>query len=165
MTTTSESTLPSRIVVNPPGRGPTRQGGRDPSGRNPGQSGLAAIIRHRLLSMLNFGFLPAGVRNRLWGLSTTQLMSLILPVPLLTMLFLHHTIRRRRRTGLLGSAAMAAGAGSAVATTGGNRIEEVRARLLAARRRGIWAWFMWCLQWWMGKVAGVWKLGTTITYV
>jgi len=107
--------------------------------------------------MVNFGFLPASVRNRLWGLSTTQLASLVLPVPVLALLLLYAAIRRRR-------SARVASAG--VALVGGqNGIEDIRARLAAARRQGLWAWVVWFFQWWMAKVAGVWKLGTTITYV
>jgi len=107
--------------------------------------------------MVNFGFLPASVRNRLWGLSTTQLASLVFPVPLLALLLLYAVIRRRRN-------ARAATPGVTLAG-GPNGIEDIRARLAAARRQGLWAWVVWFFQWWMVKVAGVWKLGTTITYV
>jgi hypothetical protein len=30
---------------------------------------------------------------------------------------------------------------------------------------GLMPWIQWWLQWWGDKVAGVWKLGTTITYM
>ena len=154
MTTTSESTLPSKIVVNPPGSG---------SGSGPGQNRNRngrhrdSVIRHKLLSMVNFAFLPASIRNRLWGLSTTQLASLVLPVPLLGLLLLYAAIRRRRSAAVRSAGANLVG--------GQNSIEDIRARLAAARRQGLWAWVIWFFRWWMGKVAGVWKLGTTITYV
>lgn len=45
------------------------------------------------------------------------------------------------------------------------QVVSVRERLRRARVDGLWSWITWWLKWWMEKVAGVWKLGTTITYM
>ena len=100
---------------------------------------------------MRFGlnFLPPAVRDRLERLNTLQVLSVGLPLPILGLFLLFAAVRRRTRRGTIIPAPLG----------------DVRARLLAARRQGLWAWFMLAMKWWMGKVAGVWKLGTTITYV
>ena len=65
--------------------------------------------------------------------------------------------RSRRRSGSEGVAigAMAAGGGG---------MADVRARLALARQRGLFQWLRYWLGWWVEKFAGVWQLGTSITY-
>lgn len=46
--------------------------------------------------------------------------------------------------------------------TNGN---DVREKLRRVRNTGLLAFVQWALKWWAEKIAGVWKLGTTITYM
>jgi hypothetical protein len=87
-------------------------------------------------------FLPAAITRPLEALWRSGWFArILLPMPLLLVL-----ARRRQRL---------------------NRTETVtvRERLRRARVQGLWPWIQWWLQWWADKVAGVWKLGTTITYM
>lgn len=147
--TESESTLPSRIVVNPPSASnPRRNGSNASNGRGKSVKDQVTGILH-----LGLGLFPPAVRDRLVNLNVLQLVTVGLPLPLVGLLILFATLRRRAtRRGTLSRAAP-------------SPLADVRARLLAARRQGLWAWFVMAIKWWIGKVAGVWKLGTTITYV
>lgn len=42
---------------------------------------------------------------------------------------------------------------------------DVREKLRRVRSTGVLALVQWALRWWAEKIAGVWKLGTTITYM
>ncbi|TXT03819.1 hypothetical protein VHUM_04340 [Vanrija humicola] len=88
--------------------------------------------------------LPLSLQHRLQDLWASGWLP-ALPIPALIVLLL---VYRRRRAGQ---------AGTNVAT--------VRERLQRARVQGLGPWFAWWLKWWAEKVAGVWKLGTTITYM
>ncbi|WVW83590.1 hypothetical protein I302_105611 [Kwoniella bestiolae CBS 10118] len=121
---------------------------RDLSRTNKAQPPTSGI--HQLLSSI----LPPSLHHHLSILLTSNLSYLALPIPLLILLTL--LIRRRRRsrpTDLL--------------PTPTNSLDDVRNRLRLARvrQRGWWGWIMYYLNWWIGKFAGVWKLGTTITYL
>lgn len=152
--TDSESTLPSRIVVNPP---------RSPTPRDRG-SGGSSLTRRYLLSLFSpiTSQLPVKWRNRVWGMSTYQLASMAIPLPLFVALFVLSILKQRRTRRTAGAAA---GTGSVVQGVRDGSVVGMSGHLAAIRREGVWAWAVWFLKWWMAKVAGVWKLGTTISYL
>lgn len=87
--------------------------------------------------------LPAPLATRLEALyASGWLVPALLPFPIVIILALIGLQRRRRRDVL-----------------------SVRERLRQARVRGLGQWLAFVLRWWGEKIAGVWKLGTTITYV
>ena len=95
-------------------------------------------------------YLPAVIRDRLSNLNATPFYyALPLPLVILIALSLRRRLRRRAH-------------GAVVVATG---LDEVRARLARARGRGVVEWFLWWLRWWMARFTGVWRLGTTITFV
>lgn len=53
-------------------------------------------------------------------------------------------------------------AGRVVVAGSGN---DVRERLRRVRNQGLLPLIQWAIRWWADKLAGVWKLGTTITYM
>ena len=90
-------------------------------------------------------FLPASLAIRLEALWRSGWFArILLPMPVIVVLL---AIAHRRHTL--------------------NRAQTVtvRERLRRARMDGLWPWIQWWLQWWGEKAAGVWKLGTTITYM
>lgn len=155
--TDSESTLPSRIVVNPPSSSSTP--------RNSASRGSTSIVRKYLLSAFSpfTTLLTPTMRKRLWAMSTAQLASLAVPLPLFIVLFILAALRKRRQRQSI--VPVVSGSAVIVATAADDRVAQLRARLRAVRNEGLWDWVMWFLRWWIGKVAGVWKLGTTISYL
>lgn len=90
--------------------------------------------------------LPLSLQHRLQDLwNSGWFAGTMLPIPALIILLI---VYRRRRAG-----------------QAGNNVVTVRERLQRARIQGLGPWFVWWLKWWAEKVAGVWKLGTTITYM
>ncbi|WVQ82277.1 hypothetical protein IAT38_004405 [Cryptococcus sp. DSM 104549] len=80
------------------------------------------------------------------------------PIPLVILL----TLFRLRRTRALQSRdrrAATAGASTQLSNV------QARLNLVRDRQRGWLEWIWWYVRWWLSKFAGVWKLGTTITYV
>ncbi|KAL1405395.1 hypothetical protein Q8F55_009026 [Vanrija albida] len=88
--------------------------------------------------------LPLSLQHRLQDLWSSS-WAPVLPIPVLVILLF---IYRRRRAGQPGT-----------------NVATVRERLQRARVQGLGPWIVWWLKWWAEKVAGVWKLGTTITYM
>lgn len=90
-------------------------------------------------------FLPPALAWRLEALWRSGWFGkILLPMPVIIVLLI--IARRRQRLGR-------------------TETVSVRERLRRARMDGIWPMIAWWLKWWGEKVAGVWKLGTTITYM
>lgn len=115
-------------------------------------------LHHILQSLL--GRLPTSLSTTLQSLSPVVLTVITIPLPLLiifTIIRLRRSRFARQQTTVVGGA------------RGGSRntVLQVQHRLQRVRtqQRGWWDWVLWYLRWWLAKFAGVWKLGTTITYV
>ncbi|WVQ99123.1 hypothetical protein IAU59_006255 [Kwoniella sp. CBS 9459] len=80
--------------------------------------------------------------------------ALALPLPVILLVTL--IVRRRRRLGTTGSTA----AMNLDVTDVRNRLRSIR-----AQNRSWWEWVVYYVRWWLAKSLGIWKLGTTITYV
>jgi hypothetical protein len=87
----------------------------------------------------------------------------VVPLPLVVLLL--GAMLVRRRMGRVAAATATAAAAAGTAMVNGNAQNDVRARLRQVRAARIMPWVVWWLHWWAGKFAGVWKLGTTITYM
>lgn len=114
---------------------------------------------HPILQSL-LGRLPTSLSTTLQSLSPVVLTVITIPLPLLiifTIIRLRRSRFARQQTTVVGGAR-----GSS-----GNTVLQVQHRLQRVRtqQRGWWDWVLWYLRWWLAKFAGVWKLGTTITYV
>ncbi|WVF71759.1 hypothetical protein IAT40_006567 [Kwoniella sp. CBS 6097] len=86
-----------------------------------------------------------------------------LPLPIILLITL--IVRRRRR-----SLRLTLTPGSANGIAGGSSVsgvDDVKSKLrkIRAQERGWWSWFVYYVRWWIDKTLGVWKLGTTITYM
>jgi hypothetical protein len=135
--------FPDKIYVNPSNsKKPT------PPSRRP-----LAQAQRNLASLL--AMIPTSIRKRL----TYPILSVILPVPIITIFLLIWYIRRRTRQ-LRSIAGTTAQVAIAVSSAG-----SVQDRLKRARAIGMRTWFGHWLGWWWKKLLGVWEMGTTITYV
>ncbi|RSH80724.1 hypothetical protein EHS25_007060 [Saitozyma podzolica] len=144
----SKSTLPRKIFVNHP-----------ESQRSRASSSLQTTTSAWVQSALSI--LSPSIRAHLSGLPSGWLASaMAIPLPLVLILTAFIAIRRRRRRNALASPAVV---GGAVVTT--DTLEAVRDRLQAVRATGLKEWFKWWLRWWVDKFLGVWRMGTTITYM
>lgn len=135
--------FPDKIYINPSNpKSPT------PPARRP-----LAQVQYNLASLL--ALIPTSIRKRL----SYPILSVILPVPIITIFLLVWYIRRRTRQlrSVVGTASQVA---VAVSTAG-----SVQERLQRARVLGMRAWTKHWLYWWWKKILGVWEMGTTITYV
>ncbi|WWD02674.1 hypothetical protein V865_000715 [Kwoniella europaea PYCC6329] len=101
---------------------------------------------------------PSSISQKLDSLLGNNLSYFLsIPIPLIIILTLiirlRHRNQRNRNSSLL--------------PTTQNGLDDVRTRLRLARirQRGWWGWVMYYLNWWINKFGGVWKLGTTITYL
>lgn len=153
--TDSHSTfaLPKRIFVNP--FNPQSQS--SPNNRHSPTPG-----RRQPASLHWLDLIPLSIRARL---TSPYVLSTILPVPIILILIVLGIRRRirRRRTAVSPEVGLAATATAMAAT---RAVDDVRDRLRQARGgRGLIAWFVWYLRWWLDKFKGVWKLGTTITWM
>lgn len=145
----SESTY--RLVrSNPRGSSSSRRGTNSSISR----SNNMHPILHSLLDRL-----PNSISATLQSFSPLTLTAITLPLPLLiifTVIRLRRSRHARQQTTIVGGA------------RGGSRntLSQVQHRLQRVRaQEGWWDWVLWYLKWWLAKFAGVWKLGTTITYV
>ncbi|WWC61583.1 uncharacterized protein I303_104167 [Kwoniella dejecticola CBS 10117] len=126
-----------------------------PSTVRPSSHSATSSIQQILNSALSV--LPPSISKQLryaLGDRISYLLAIPLPIVLLLVFFLRRR-RRQRIDGLL------------PATQVLNNAKDIRARLrlVRARNRGWYDWFMFYLNWWIRKFAGVWKLGTTITFM
>ena len=97
-------------------------------------------------------YIPNDLRSRL-AVLLPVLRWVWIPLPLLALVMGVMAIRRRlRRRGVVAGAA----------TVG---VGELRERLRVLQRRGMGEWVKYWILWWVGKLKGVWEMGTTITYV
>ncbi|WWD17534.1 hypothetical protein CI109_101975 [Kwoniella shandongensis] len=146
-----------------------RLNGRNPpastnSGSASSTSAKANTMQSLFISTLSY--LPPSLATRIRHISSTHPYLLSLPLPIILLLpLLIRLIRRRQARGRVPSLP------TPTSHSAANPLTSVRARLdlaraqAQARRGGWWAWIGYYLRWWMGKFAGVWRLGTTITYV
>lgn len=89
-----------------------------------------------------------------------KLLGIAIPIPIIATVVMLLALRRRYLRAR--NRAVAASVGAVTATAG----DLVRERLARVRGgRGYIQWLTWFVKWWIDKFAGVWKLGTTITYV
>ena len=149
----SESSVPSRIFVNHPSESSRSEVS---SRRTNGvfESAKALVPRHlqaRITSLSKSGwFIP----------------SLAIPVPIIilaaTFIAVHRRLARSRHLTLQASTAVAR---TVAASSAISAMEDIRTRLVRVRGRGVLQRVWWWLRWWIVKFAGVWKLGTTVTYV
>ncbi|KAK8864165.1 hypothetical protein IAR55_001411 [Kwoniella newhampshirensis] len=126
------------------------------------------IIRSLLRSTLSY--LPQSVSSSLTSLSKSNPYLLALPFPLILILLpsLIRRIRNRSRHRAVVFSSRTPTPTSSATALGSNSLAFVRARLelaRTARGRGWWEWIWFYVKFWIDKFAGVWKLGTTITYV
>ncbi|WWC70476.1 uncharacterized protein I206_104427 [Kwoniella pini CBS 10737] len=101
--------------------------------------------------------LPPTMSKQLRAIFGNRL-SYLLAIPLPVILVLTFLLRRRRRRNAV----------TLLPSTGVvNNARDIRARLrlVRARNRGWYDWFLFYLNWWIRKFAGVWKLATTITFM
>lgn len=145
----SESTY--RLVrSNPRGSSSSRRGDNSSISRSNNMHPILQSLLDRL---------PNSISATLQSFSPLTLTAITLPLPLLiifTVIRLRRSRRARQQTTIVGGAR----GGS------GNTISQVQHRLQRVRaQEGWWDWVLWYLKWWLAKFAGVWKLGTTITYV
>lgn len=161
--TSTASSMPSKIWVNHPRPGPAHDAPDRASAKGKGRLGSYSenvVSRANQTVQAIFGLLPPTIQQRLLALTQSPWMSLALPLPLIAIVVAIITIRRRltrRATTVVKSTVAAAGSGPA--------LEAVRERMDALRARGFAQWIWWYLRWWLRKFAGVWKLGTTVTYM
>ncbi|UOH79093.1 hypothetical protein LQV05_000083 [Cryptococcus neoformans] len=114
---------------------------------------------HPVLQSL-LGRLPTSLSTTLQSLSPITLTVITIPLPLLiifTIIRLRRSRPARQQTTIVEG--MRGGSGNTLSQVQ-HRLQRVR-----AQQRGWWDWVLWYLRWWLTKFAGVWKLGTTITYV
>ena len=140
--TDDESSVPSKIYIHH----------RPPSSTDSSSQPWTIESSVRRARGVLLGILPTSLSHRLARLSPLQLLGWSLPVPLvgliLLILGLRHRIRRRTPGTMVDPA------------------QTLRERLrTAGGRAGFKVWMVWFLRWWMDKVAGVWRMGTTITYL
>lgn len=91
--------------------------------------------------------LPPSLAVRLEALAASGwLVPALLPIPAFIVIALFAIQRRRRRAG-------------------GQDVMSVRERLRQVRMHGLRPWMAYWFRWWVEKLKGVWKLGTTITYM
>lgn len=112
-----------------------------------GDSGPSGEEPERRVGLLYtaLAVLPAPLASRLEALSRSGwLIPSLVPIPIILLLVFINLERRRRRAG---------------------NVLTVRDRLRMARAHGLGPWLAMVFRWWADKLAGVWKLGTTITYV
>jgi hypothetical protein len=140
----SESTLPSKIYINHP---------NPPTRRN-------TSTRATLDTVLSY--LPVSIQKQIVSLYTRRWSPLAIPLPVIALILGVIAIRRRVRRGRTAIVDGAVAGGGVLAV---DAVNIVRDRLRRARERGLLQWFGWWVRWWIQKVIGVWRLGTTITYV
>ena len=150
----SESSVPSKIYVNHP-KPITPSSSKRSSSFSTGNAFMVSMLAS----------LHRGIQSRLVTLSSRSdwiASTIAIPLPILFLVFTFIAIRRRlaRRRGSETPFAVAGTAGLA-----NHAMEDIRARLLRIRVRGIVPWMIWWFRWWLEKFVGVWRLGTTITYV
>ncbi|WVQ67971.1 uncharacterized protein L199_006176 [Kwoniella botswanensis] len=110
------------------------------------------------IHQLILSIFPSSISQRLDSLLGNNLSYFIsIPIPPIIILTLIIRLRRRNQRNRNPS----------LLPTTQNGLEDVRTRLRLARirQRGWWGWVMYYLNWWINKFGGVWKLGTTITYL
>lgn len=138
--------VPDKLYINP---------STGPSSSSPHNTPKSSSQRN-LNSLL--GLIPPSLRKRLlspWTLAAA------LPIPFFTILFTIIYIRRRwLRLARVGAGAVVSGSVASSEISGG-----VRERLRMARGPGLRVWLTYWLRWWWGRVVGVWRMGTTITYL
>lgn len=143
----SESSVPSKIYIDHP---------------SPRSETASTRLSGLFGSMI--AIFPQKLQSRLGAMSASDWLasSLAIPLPIICLAIAFISIRRRlvRKRG---TDAPSVVAGTATLAT--QAIDDVRARLMRARGQGIRQWVRYWLRWWAGKFSGVWKLGTTITYV
>ncbi|WVR07319.1 hypothetical protein IAU60_004360 [Kwoniella sp. DSM 27419] len=110
-------------------------------------SSASALLNNAL------ALLPRSIRQSLQPFIKHRLAYLALPFPLLLLLL--WVLRRRRR---------AVKPGATLSTLPPGNVKD-RLRAVRAQQGGWAEWLSYYLRWWVGKFLGVWKLGTTITYV
>ncbi|KIR33659.1 hypothetical protein I307_02224 [Cryptococcus deuterogattii 99/473] len=137
-----------------------RKTGTDTGEESPHPSPAASQLSGSGISESTYRLVRSNPRGAtLQSFSPLTLTAITLPLPLLiifTVIRLRRSRRARQQTTILGGAK----GGS------GNTLLQVQHRLRRVRtQEGWWNWVLWYLKWWLAKFAGVWKLGTTITYV
>ncbi|KAE8537709.1 hypothetical protein D1P53_005765 [Cryptococcus gattii VGV] len=145
----SESTY--RLVrSNPRGSSSSRRGNNSSISRSNNMHPILQSLLDRL---------PNSISATLQSFSPLTLTAITLPLPLLiifTVIRLRRSRRARQQTTIVGDARRGSG----------NTLSQVQHRLQRVRaQEGWWDWVLWYLKWWLARFAGVWKLGTTITYV
>lgn len=102
-------------------------------------------------------------------MSRYTLLGLTIPLPIILLVSLMVWVRRKQQRV---AAALAAGAAEGVAraaVAGGavtpSTLAQIRDKVRRAREEGLVNWMKWFLRWWIDKFVGVWRMGTTITYV
>ncbi|KAK6910401.1 hypothetical protein I203_104433 [Kwoniella mangroviensis CBS 8507] len=111
------------------------------------------------IHQLILSIFPSSISQRLDSLLGNNLSYFLsIPIPLIIILTLIIRLRRRNQRRNMNSS---------LSPTTQNGLVDVRTRLRLARirQRGWWGWVMHYLNWWINKFGGVWKLGTTITYL
>ena len=163
--TNSTLPVPKRIYVNaspPSGSGSSRRNNNHQS------KGKSSLVQRNINSIIDL--IPISIKQRIT--SPSFLLTTILPIPLVVIL-LAIWIRRKRNRLFASIAGAAIGAGS----EGGARIvngvagsvvtaDAVRQRLERVRQRGgLRGWVIYWVRWWITKLVGVVKMGTTISYL
>lgn len=137
--TDSTMPLPKQIHVNPSTHSTLRRT-------------ASSGVQRNLRTILDL--VPASIKHRLS--SPHFLLSHILPLPLLLLGMLAWSRRGRRQDG------PPAVAGLAVAGDIRQRLQDVTRR---NGQRGLRAWVVYWIKWWLAKIVGVWRMGTTLTYL
>ncbi|WVQ77170.1 hypothetical protein IAR50_006853 [Cryptococcus sp. DSM 104548] len=132
---------------------PSPSGTPIPAERRLSAVGLSGVLA-RIVSSLPF---PRRIQERLVALSESSPYLMSLPLPLILFLVIFLRLRRTRRP-------RPSGGHSTVTAVPGSRV-QARLAQIRAQQRGWLEWAWWYFKWWVAKFGGVWKLGTTITYV
>ncbi|ORX36913.1 hypothetical protein BD324DRAFT_627675 [Kockovaella imperatae] len=99
--------------------------------------------------------IPPWLKSRLNSVLALKLLGVSVVFPATIILALVLLLKRLRNRAVRNVVPVAAAESS---------LEDVRARLALARRRGLMQWLWLVLRWWARKFVGIWQLGTTITY-
>lgn len=170
---TSDSTLPSKIYINhPSSEGSTSAaGGNRPQRLDPyrrgDRGGSASSFTSAFSALLSA--LPTPLARRLSGMGRYTLLGLAIPLPIILLVSLIVWIRRKQQRIAVALAAGAAEGVARAAVSGGavtpSTLAQIRDKVRRAREEGLVNWMKWFLRWWIDKFVGVWRMGTTITYV
>ncbi|ODO08899.1 hypothetical protein L198_00638 [Cryptococcus wingfieldii CBS 7118] len=132
---------------------PSLPGTPIPAGHPVSVAGLSGVLI-RVIGSLP---IPQSILGRLLALSDSSPYLMSLPLPLILFLLIFLRFRRTHRS--------RPPASQSTISLGSRSQVQARLAQIRAGQRGWLEWAWWYLKWWVAKFGGVWKLGTTITYV